>query len=89
MKTRLENKQFEHVNDIDLIGIKWETGEKGILLKTKEGIISLNNDKMDIRKCFAALTKSEYLTRASVKRDRKKVFIFDNNRKMLKWFAKK
>ena len=89
MKTRVKEEQFKHVGNTDLIGIEWKTGEKGILLETKEGIICLNNDKIDTQKCFAALTKSEYLGRDSVKRDRKKVFIFDNNREMLKWFAKK
>ena len=89
MKTRVIEKQFKQVVATDLIGIKWKAGEKGILLKAKEGIICLNNDVMDTKKCFATLTKSEYLGRASVKKDLKKVFIFDNNRKMLKWFAKK
>ena len=89
MKTRVKEEQFKQVEATELIGIKWKSGEKGILLKAKEGIVSLNNDVMNIQKCFAASTKSEYLGSASVKNDLKKVFIFDNNRKMLKWFAKK
>ena len=89
MKTRLENKQFKQVEGADLIGIKWKSGEKGILLKAKEGIICRNNDVMNIQKCFATLTKSEYLGRASVKKDLKKVYVFENMRSLLKWFAKK
>ena len=89
MKTRLKKKQFKQVEYTDLIGIKWKSGEKGILLKAKEGIVSLNNDGIDIRKSFAASTKSDYLTRESVKRDQEKVYVFENMRALLKWFAKK
>lgn len=89
MKTRVKKKLFKHVGNTDLIGIEWKSGEKGIFLETKEGIICLNNNEMDIRNCFAALTKSEYLDIASVKRDHKKVFLFENMRSLLKWFAKK
>lgn len=89
MKTRVKNEQFEAVKSADLIGIKWRSGEKGILLKAKEGIICLNNDVMDTKKCFATLTKSEYLGRTSVKKDLKKVFKFEKMGPLLKWFAKK
>ena len=89
MKTRVKKEQFEAVKSADLIGIKWSNGEKGILLVSKDGIICLNKDEMDIRKSFAASTKSDYLTRESVKRDAKKVFKFENMGPLLKWFAKK
>ena len=89
MKTRVKKKHFEAVKSADLIGIKWKTGGKGILLETKDGILSLNNDAMNIQKCFATLTKADYLTRESVKRDAKKVFKFENMGPLLKWFAKK
>ena len=89
MKKRVKKEQFKQVEDAELIGIKWKTVGKGILLETKEGVICLNNSEMDIRRCFTALTKPEYLAKVSVKIAQEKVFIFDNNRKMLKWFAKK
>ena len=89
MKTRVKKEQFEAVKSADLIGIKWSNGEKGILLVSKDGIISLNNGEMDIRNCIATLTKADYLTRESVKRDAKKVFKFENTGPLLKWFAKK
>ena len=89
MKTRVKKKQFEAVKSADLIGILWKSGEKGILLKAKEGIVCLNNGVMNIQKCFTTLTKSEYLGRASVKKDLKKVYVFENMRSLLKWFAKK
>ena len=89
MKARLKKKHFGAVKSADLIGIKWSDGEKGILLLSKDGIISLNNDEMDIRKSFATPTKSDYLTRKSVKRDQKKVYVFENLQSLLKWFAKK
>ena len=89
MKARVKKKQFKQVGATDLIGIKWKSGEKGILLKAKEGIICLNNGVVDIQKCFAASTKSDYLTRESVKRDQEKVYVFENLQSLLKWFAKK
>ena len=89
MKTRVKKRAFDTIKDTDLIGIKWKSGEKGILLKAKEGIVCLNNDVMNIQKCFATLTKSEYLGRASVKKDLKKVYVFEIKRSLLKWFAKK
>ena len=89
MKTRVKEEHFEAVKSADLIGIKWKSGEKGILLKAKEGIICLNNGVVDIQKCFTTLTKSEYLDNASVKKDLKKVYVFENMRSLLKWFAKK
>ena len=89
MKSRVKEKQFEHTEDTALIGIEWKSGGKGMLLLSKEGIICLNNDEMDIRKSFAASTKSDYLTRKSVKRDQEKVYVFENLQSLLKWFAKK
>ena len=89
MKTRVKKKHFEAVKSADLIGILWKSGEKGILLVIKEGVISMNNDGMDVRKSFAASTKSDYLTRESVKRDQEKVYVFENLQSLLKWFAKK
>ena len=89
MKTRVKKKQFKQVGATDLIGIKWKTGGKGILLETKDGIISLNNDEMDIRNCIATLSKADYLTREAVKRDQEKVYVFENLQSLLKWFAKK
>ena len=89
MKTRVKKEQFEAVKSADLIGILWKSGEKGILLETKDGIISLNNDEMDIRNCIATLTKADYLTREAVKRDQEKVYVFENLQSLLKWFAKK
>ena len=89
MKTRVKKKQFKQVEYTDLIGIKWKTGGKGVLINTKEGVVSLNNEGIDIRKSFAASTKSDYLTRESVKRDQEKVYVFENLQSLLKWFAKK
>ena len=89
MKTRVKKEQFEAVKNADLIGIKWSDGEKGILLESKDGIISLNNNEMDIRNCIAALTKADYLTREAFKRDQEKVYVFENLQSLLKWFAKK
>ena len=89
MKTRVKEEQIKQVEDTNLIGIEWKGGIKGILLLSKDGIICLNNNEMDIRKSFAASTKSDYLTRESVKRDQEKVYVFENMRALLKWFAKK
>ena len=89
MKTRIKKKQFKQVEYTDLIGIKWKTGGKGVLINTKEGVVSLNNDGTDIRKSFAASTKSDYLNSEPIKRDTKKVFKFENMGSLLKWFAKK
>ena len=89
MEKRVKEEHFEAVKNADLIGIKWSDGEKGIPLLSKDGIISLNNDEMDIRNCIATLTKADYLTRESVKRGTKKVFKFENMGSLLKWFAKK
>ena len=89
MKTRVKKRAFDTIKDTDLIGIKWKSGEKGILLKAKEGIICLNNNVMNVQNCFATSTKSDYLTRESVKRDQEKVYVFENLQSLLKWFAKK
>ena len=50
MKTRVKKKHFKQVEATDLIGIKWKSGEKGVLLKAKEGIICLNNDVLNIKR---------------------------------------
>ena len=89
MKTRVKKEQFEAVKSADLIGIKWKTGEKGLLLETKVGVICLNNNEMDIRNCIATLTKADYLTREVVKIAQEKVYVFEDTRSLLKWFAKK
>ena len=89
MKTRVKKKHFKQVEYTDLIGIKWKTGGKAVLINAKEGVVSLNNDALDIRKSFAASTKADYLTRKSVKRDQEKVYVFENLQSLLKWFAKK
>ena len=89
MKKRVKKEQFKQVEDAELIGIKWKTGEKGILLVSKDGIISLNNDETDIRNCIATLTKADYLTREVVKIAQEKVYVFEDTRSLLKWFAKK
>ena len=60
-----------------------------MLINAKEGVVSLNNGEMHIRKSFATLTKAEYLTMESVKRDQEKVYVFENLQSLLKWFAKK
>ena len=89
MKTRVKKGGFDTVKGTDLIGIVWKSGGKGMLLLSKEGIICLNNDGLDIQKSFATSTKSDYLTRKSVKRDQEKVYVFENLQSLLKWFAKK
>ena len=89
MKTRIKKKHFKQVEYTDLIGIKWKTGGKGVLINAKEGVVSLNNDVMSIQNCFTTLTKADYLTRESVKRDQEKVYVFENSQSLLKWFAKK
>ena len=89
MKTRVKKEQFKQVEGTALIGIKWKTGEKGILLVSKDGIICLNNNEIDIRNCIATLTKADYLTREVIKKGLKKVYVFENLQSLLKWFAKK
>ena len=89
MKTRVKKEQFEAVKSADLIGILWKSGEKGILLVTKEGVISMNNDGTDLTLAFLGDSKSLYLMSKEVKKDLKKVFLFENMQALLKWFAKK
>ena len=89
MKTRVKEEHFEAVKNADLIGIKWSDGEKGILLVTKEGVISMNNDDTDLTLAVLIDSKSLYLMSKEVKKDLKKVFLFENMRALLKWFAKK
>jgi len=85
MKTRVKKRGFDTVKDTDLIGIVWSSGEKGLLIETNLGAQILNRSEVYTKTSAAAPSKAEYLK----KRPIKKVFIFDNNRKMLKWFAKK
>ena len=89
MKTRVKKKHFEAVKNADLIGIEWKGGEKGILIVTKEGVISMNNDGTDLTLAVLRDSKSQFLRAKDVKRDTKKVFKFEKMRPLLKWFAKK
>ena len=89
MKTRVKKEQFEAVKNADLIGILWKSGEKGILLVTKEGVISMDRDATDLTLAVLRDSKSQFLRAKGVKRDTKKVFKFENMGSLLKWFAKK
>ena len=85
MKTRVKKRAFDTIKGTDLIGIVWSDGEKGLLIETNLGAQILNSSKVHTKTSVAAPSKAEYLKKWPIK----KVFIFDNNRKMLKWFAKK
>ena len=85
MKTRVKKRAFDTIKDTDLIGIVWSDGEKGLLIETNLGAQILNSSKVYTKTSAAAPSKAEYLKKQPIK----KVFIFDNNRKMLKWFVKK
>ena len=89
MKTRVKKKHFKQVEYSDLIVIKWKSGEKGILLVAKEGVISMNNGGTDLTLAVLIDSKSQFLGAKDVKRDTKKVFKFENKQALLKWFAKK
>lgn len=89
MKTRVKKEQFEAVKSADLIGIVWRGGEKGILIVTKEGVISMNNDGTDLTLAVLRDSKSQFLVAKGVKKDLKKVYLFENMRSLLEWFAKK
>ena len=89
MKTRVKKEQFEAVKNADLIGILWKSGEKGILLVIKEGVISMDRDATDLTLAVLRDSKSQFLRAKAVKRDTKKVFKFENMGSLLKWFAKK
>ena len=89
MKTRVKKEQFEAVKNADLIGIVWRDCEKGILIVTKEGVISMNNGATDLSLAVLLDSKSQFLGAKDVKRDTKKVFKFENMGSLLKWFAKK
>ena len=89
MKTRVKKKGFDTVKDTDLIGIVWNDGEKGVLIETKTGVISMNNDDTDLTLAVLIDSKSQFLGAKDVKRATKKVFKFENMRPLLKWFAKK
>ena len=89
MKTRVKKKQFKHVEDTDLIGIVWNDGEKGILIETKAGVVSMNNDQADLTRNVPRISKSLFLTAKQIKSDIEKVYVFENMRSLLKWFAKK
>ena len=85
MKTRVKKEQFEAVKSAELIGIKWSDGEKGLLIETNLGVQIINRSKVHTKTAVIAPSKAEYLKERQIK----KVFIFDNNSEMLKWFAKK
>ena len=89
MKTRVKKEQFEAVKNADLIGIVWRDGEKGILIVTKEGVLSMNNDATDLSLAVLRDSKSQFLVAKEIKKDLKKVYLFENMRSLLKWFAKK
>ena len=89
MKTRVKKRGFDTVKDTDLIGIVWYDGEKGILIETKAGVISMNNDDTDLTLSVPRDSKSLYLGAEEVIKDLKKVYVFENMRSLLKWFAKK
>ena len=88
MKTRVKKEQFEAVKNADLIGIVWSDGGKGILIVTKEGVISMNNDATDLSLAVLRDSKSQFLVAKEIKKDLKKVYLFENMRSLLKWFAK-
>ena len=89
MKTRVKKRAFDTIKDTDLIGIVWSDGEKGVLIETKTGVISMNNDDTDLTLAVLIDSKSQFLGAKDVKRDTKKVFKFENMGSILKWFAKK
>ena len=89
MRTRVKKKHFEAVKSADLLGIKWSDGEKGVLIETKAGVISLNNDDTDLTLAELRDSKSLFLVAKGIKRDLKKVYVFENMPSLLKWFAKK
>ena len=89
MKTRVKKRGFDTVKDTDLIGIVWNDDEKGVLIETKAGVISMNNDDTDLTLSVPRDSKSLYLMSEKVNKDLKKVYVFENMRSLLKWFAKK
>ena len=89
MKTRVKKKGFDTVKDTDLIGIIWNDDEKGVLIETKTGVISMNNDDTDLTLSFPRYSKSLFLVVEGAKKNLKKVYVFENMRSLLKWFTKK
>ena len=89
MKTRVKKRGFDTVKDTDLIGIVWKDDEKGVLIETKAGVISMNNDGTDLTLSVPRDSKSLFLVAEEVNKDLKKVYVFENMRSLLKWFAKK
>ena len=89
MKTRVKKRGFDTVKDTDLIGIVWNGDEKGVLIKTIVGVISMNNDDTDLTLSVPRDSKSLFLMAEGVIKDLKKVYVFENMRSLLKWFAKK
>ena len=89
MKTRVKKKCFDTVKDTDLIGIVWNDDGKGILIETKAGVISMNSDDTDLTLSVPRDSKSLFLVAEEVNKDLKKVYVFENMRSLLKWFAKK
>ena len=89
MKTRVKKGGFDTVKGTDLIGIVWNDDEKGILIETKAGVISMNSDGTDLTLSVPRDSKSLFLVAEEVNKDLKKVYVFENMRSLLKWFAKK
>ena len=89
MKTRVKKRDFDTVKDTDLIGIVWNDYEKGVLIETGAGVISMNNDDTDLTSSVPRDSKSLFLVDEEINKDLKKVYVFENMRSLLKWFAKK
>ena len=89
MKTRVKKRGFDTVKDTDLIGIVWNDYEKGVLIETGAGVISMNNDDTDLTSSVPRDSKSLFLVDEEINKDLKKVYVFENMRSLLKWFAKK
>ena len=89
MKTRVKKRGFDTVKDTDLIGIVWNDGEKGVLIETEAGVISMNNGDTDLTSSVPRDSKSLFLVAEEVNKDLKKVYVFENMQSLLKWFAKK
>lgn len=89
MKKRVKKERFEAVKNADLIGVVWRNGEKGILIVTKEGVISMNNDATDLSLAVLRDSKSQFLVAKEIKKDLERVYLFENMQSLLKWFAKK
>ena len=89
MKTRVKKRGFDTVKDTDLIGIVWNDDEKGVLIETIEGVISMNSGDTDLTMSVPRDSKSLFLVAEEINKDLKKAYVFENMRSLLKWFAKK